>query len=370
MTLKHTALAALLTTVAAAPAFAGPTYENASGGTFTFYGHFNLFLQSVDDGEQTFDRLVDNNALNSRVGFRLSQPLGENTLRFQFETALGLRSSSAFGQGDSGSNVDWDRTDLRRIDFALDTPKYGTFSFGQGSTAADGAAEVDFSGTDIIGGPAVDDFAGGFAFRTSAGDLSGVTVGSSIIDLDGGRLGRVRYDTPTFGGFRFAASFGTDILAENNDREVFDISLRYNNDDLGDFRIAGALAATWDEQTGREDIQDVIGSLAVEHKPTNVSVALAAGDRDIGGDYAYVKLGYAVNALSVGESSFFIDYYDGSDTVTDGDSAESWGIGVVQDIDKLNLEAYLSYREYSYDDTSGTDFQDLDVVIAGARWRF
>ncbi|CAM3910520.1 porin [Phaeobacter inhibens] len=365
-----TALVSGLFAGLAAPAVAGPTYENNLGGTFRYYGQFNPSFQSFDDGGDDFSTLVDNANSNSRIGFWLEQPFGENTLRFNFETALGLRSSDGVDQNGRPQNISWDRTRIRKVDLQYATARYGTFSFGQGSMASDGLAESDLSGTGVIQTSSIADSAGGFLFRTSTGTLSGVSIGSAFRSLDGGRLGRVRYDTPEFSGFTVSASYGEEILRSNSDREAYDVAVRYTNDDLGDFTINGALGAVWNENGPGTKTRDIVASFAALHEPSGVSFAVAGGDRDTGGDYAFAKLGYTANFLSVGATSFAIDYYDGSDMVTSGDSAESWGIAAVQNFDNLNLETYVAYRDYSYSDTSATSYQDSSSIMAGARWKF
>ena len=352
-----------------APAFAGPTYENASGGTFRFYGQFNPAYQSFDDGVESYDALVDSASSNSRIGFWLVQPFGENTLRFNFETALGLRSSDGVDQNGRPQNISWDRTRIRKIDLQYETARYGTFSFGQGAMASDGLAEEDLSGTGVVQTSSVADAAGGFRFRTSAGVLSNVTIGDAFASLDGGRLGRIRYDSPEVSGFTISASYGEDILSDNSDREAYDIAVRYGNDDLGDFAVRGALGVVWNENGPGTKTRDVVASFAVLHEPTGLSFAAAAGDRDTGGDYGYVKLGYSANLVPVGATSVAVDYYDGSDMVSAGDSSESWGITAVQNFDQQNVEAYISYRDYSYADTT-TSYLEGSSIFAGARWKF
>lgn len=364
------ASAASLAAALAAPAFAGPTYTNDTGGSFRWYGQFNPAYQSFNDGEEDFNRLVDNEASNSRVGFELEQAYGENTLRFRFETAFGFRGSDGVSQLTTGDNLSWDRTNIRHVDFQFDTARYGRFSAGQGSMATDGITGADFSGTGLGASNSVADSAGGYAFRTGAGALSSVDIGDAFTDLDGGRLGRVRYDSPDLAGFTLSTSWGTDVLKDANDRESYDVAVRWANDDAAGFAIDTGIGASWTEQTGEEDYRDISGSFAVLHKATGLSLNLAAGERDIAGSYAYAKLGYTADLISAGSTSFSVDYYDGSDMVTDGDSAESWGVAAVQKIDALNVETYLAYRDYSYDDTSATTYQDADVILAGARWKF
>jgi hypothetical protein len=361
---------AALAAALAAPAFAGPTYTNDTGGSFRWYGQFNPSFQSFDDGVDEYNRLVDNSSSNSRIGFWLEQSYGENTLKFNFETAFGLRASDGINQTSKGDSLSWSRTNIRHVDFQYHTAKYGRFSAGQGSMASDGITGADFSGTGLGAGVSVADIGGGYAFRTSAGALSTVDVGDVFTDYDGGRLGRVRYDSPEFSGFTVSASYGTDVLKTNNDRETYDLAIRYGNDNLGAFAIDAGLAVAWTEETGQADKRDVIGSFAVLHEPTGLSLAVAAGERDIAGSYGYAKLGYSANWFSVGKTSLSVDYYDGSDMASVGDSAESWGVAAVQKVDKYNVEAYLAYRDYSYSDTSATTYQDANVILAGARWKF
>ncbi|WP_278921468.1 MULTISPECIES: porin [Pseudophaeobacter] len=362
--------AAVATALLAAPAFAGPTYTNDNGGSFRWYGQFNPSFQSYDDGVEDYSRVVDNSSSNSRIGFWLEQAFGENTLKFHFETAFGLRASDGVDQAGTGQNLSWSRTNLRHVDLQFETANYGTFSAGQGSMASDGVTGADFSGTGLGAGVSVGDIGGGYAFRTASGAVSGVTVGDAFTDLDGSRLGRIRYDSNNFAGFVFSTSYGTDILGTNNDRETYDVAVRYGNDELGAFALDAGLAAAWTEQTGKQDRRDISGSVSLLHRDTGLSMTLAAGDRDISGNYGYAKLGYSANLINAGKTSFSVDYYDGSDLVTTGDTSESWGVAAVQKIDNLNLETYIAYRDYSYADTSGTSYQDSNVILAGARWKF
>jgi hypothetical protein len=107
------------------------TFTNSSGGVTTFYGQVNLTYQSFDDGQQTTSNIVDNGNWNSRLGFTISQPFGENTLRARFETGLTMRNTSLVSQTQTPDWGDWERTLLRWFEVALDS-NYGTFSLGQG----------------------------------------------------------------------------------------------------------------------------------------------------------------------------------------------------------------------------------------------
>ncbi len=350
------------------PAAAELKYQNASGGSVLLYGQFNPAYLSFDDGVTTTDEFVDSSHSNSRVGLWLRQPFGQSEFSFNFETALGLRASDGVSQTATPKGVDWKRTNIRKVDFSLKTPNAGTFSAGQGSMATDGAAEVDLSGTSLVTYVSVPDTAGGFEFRTAAGALSGRTISGSFGDFDGGRLGRVRYDTPSFAGFTLSASWGTDILSSGSDLEATAIALRYAGEH-GDFKVSGALGYTDVKPGGgRADYDDTIGSISVLHA-SGVSLTLASGDRSTTGDYAYAKLGYQGNWFPVGKTALSVDYYQGDDRTVAGSESVAMGFGALQSFDKVNIDAYLGYRTYELTEP-GASYQDASSILFGARWKF
>lgn len=365
--LRNGISAALLAAGVASPALAGPTYENASGGSFTFYGQFNPTYLSVDDGVTSHDELVDNVNSNSRVGFYLRQPFGASKFQFHFETAFGLKASSAVGQGKDPKNLDWDRTKLRHVDFSL-AGRYGKISAGQGSMASDGIGTNDLSGTTLVLGQSVVDAGGGYQLTTTGGALSGIKLSDAFVSYDGGRKGRIRYDTPDWNGLVLSASYGNEILKDGVDDDYYDLTLRYNKD-FGSFKLASALGVAWTESTSSADTRDTVASVAVEHD-SGLNGVLSYGNRDTSGDYYYAKLGYKMKVFAVGATAVSVDYYNGDDLVSTGSDSKAWGVGVVQKFDDLNVEAYASYRDFSFSDTSGTSYNDASAVLFGARWKF
>lgn len=358
----------LMSVAGAAPALAGPVYETGSGGTFTYYGHFNPAYTSFDDGVDTTGELADNAASNSRIGMFVTQPYGDYELRFRLETAFGFRQTNQISQTNTPGGIDWDRTDIRHVDFRLRTPNAGTFYVGQGSMATDGLGEVGLSGTDLANYVSLSDYAGGFELRTSAGALSGITIGDAFDSYDGSRRGRVRWDSPEFAGFTFRIAYGEDILTSGNDDEFWDVGIGYEAD-LNGTQLEAGLGYQVRMRPGAEDREDTFGSISVLLQ-SGLNFTFAAGDRNTGGDYVYGKVGYLADLLPVGETAISLDYYSGGDFVTAGDESDSWGIGIVQDFDAANVEAYLGYRDYSYSDTTATSYQDASSFIIGARWRF
>lgn len=353
--------------VIATSASAELKYQNDTGGSVELYGQLNPAYLSFDDGQETTDALTDSTHSNSRIGLWVRQAFGENTFTFNFETGLGLRPSSSVSQTFEADALNWQRVNIRKIDFSLKTERYGVFSAGQGSMAADGAAEVDLSGTTLATYVSIPDTAGAFSFRETGGNLSNWQIGDVFGDFDGGRLGRIRYDTPVFSGFSISASYGTEILAENVDLDSASIAINYAGE-IGDFKMAGALAYARTDPEGAEDFSDTIGSFSVLHS-SGTSVTVASGRRSEQGHYAYGKLGYQGHWLSFGKTALSIDYYRGWDRSIQGSRSDAFGFGAVQHIDDINAEIYLGYRTYELTDAAA-DYQDASSIFFGTRWKF
>lgn len=354
--------------VAGVPAAAELRWENASGGSVTIYGHLNPSWQSVDDGVATYDTLVDNGNSPSRVGLWVRQPLGGGTFAFNLETALGVRQSFAVTQGFKADALDWQRTSIRKVDFSWSSESFGTIYLGQGSMSHDGAAERDLSGTSLVGYDSIGSAAGAFRFRDAGGALTLRTIAGAMPNLDGGRRGRIRYDTPDFNGFRLSASYGEEVLVQNSDLTSTSVALLYDRK-IGDWAMSGALGYAKIETGPGLDLHDTMGSFSMLHD-TGFSVTVAAGNRKETGDYGYGKLGYQADWFSVGKTALSVDYYDSSDmTLGAGSSASSVGVQVVQKFDDAGIEAYVGWRDYALSET-GTSYRDLSSVLIGARWKF
>jgi hypothetical protein len=234
--------------------------------------------------------------------------------------------------------------------------------------ASDGAAGADLSGTGIIQSVFISDSTGGFKFRDSSGDLTGPAIEDAFAAYDGSRLGRVRYDSLNMGGFTVSASYGEEILDTNADFSMYDVTARYENENVGAFAFAAAVGYGWEDDTGVKS-EALNGSFSLLHKDTGLSFSAAAGDKDTAGTYAYAKVGYSADLIAAGATSFGVDYYNGDDTATAGSEASSWGVAAVQSFEKTGIDAYVAYREYSYDDSADT-YQDASSILAGAMIKF
>lgn len=362
-------LAPLVLASTAAPALAEPlTYENGSGGSVTLYGQFSPSFVWADDGNETTSKGADNDSSNSRVGLRVMQPFAPGTLTFNFETALGFRYTDGISQIDDGDSWHWGRERLRKVDFAFATNSWGTFSLGQGSMATDGITESDFNKNGMTTYVSVTDTNGGFLFRTEDESLSAVSIGDAASSLDGGRRGRVRYDTPSYNGFTLSLAAGQEVLSYDNSDDYYDVALRYHGD-FDRFKLSGGIGYSRRDRDDADDDKDTIGSLAVLHKASGVSLALAAGSRKDDGNYWYSKLGYDADIWAIGTTSLAIDYYKGQDFVSDGSDTKVYGIGANQHIDRYDLSLYAGYRKAKFDERT-QDYKDLNTYILGAIWKF
>ena len=68
-----------------------------------------------------------------------------------------------------------------------------------------------------------------------------------------------------------------------------------------------------------------------------------------------------------------IDYYSGDNFgVGDGvnsSSSESWGLALVQNIDRANTQLWLTWRTYEYSDDFAS-YEDASAIFGGASFRF
>lgn len=333
---------------------------------FDYYGHINIGIQSLDDGVNSDTFLTDNDNSNTRIGFNLRRELDNgDKVRFQFETALGLTGSAATTPTDNDLRITTRRTELRRFDFSYEFAQLGKISVGQGSTATDGVAENDLSGTSVVAYSSFSDLGAAVAFRTTAGAQSAVTVGSAFSNFDGARRFRIRYDAPSYRGISAAVSYGQEILRSGDTNNYSDFSLNYDKD-YGDFTVNSGIGYS-DRDNGTEL---ALSSFAVRHNPTGLNATLAAG-KNLNADaqYIFAKAGIVRDWFNTGSTAVSVEYYAGSDFVTVGSGSTAYGVSAVQKIDQYNLELYASYRTFEYEDTT-TTYQDVDAAILGARFRF
>lgn len=334
------------------------------------YGQINKGLLVFGDGGSTLGYgPVDNGNSSSRIGLRLYGAISEGwSLGGNLEWEWTPYSTNSVNQLNRG-DFDWDTNLLRKAEFYLESKELGKLWLGQGSMASDSSAEVDLSGTTVVGYALVSDMAGGPFFRQSDGTLTSVHVKDAFTDFDGvGRKLRVRYDTPKFlGGFSLATSVGQQVVPTDTDVTVWDIAARYDNT-IEDYKVSSAIA--FSRPGDDQNLFD--GSVSILHEPTGLSLTVAAAYSDeqkVDGKYGYVKLGYQTDIFEVGKTAFSVDAYFGNDIAAADSSSTSFGAQFVQNLDYYQTELYLGARSYSYDEAA-VDIDTSYAFLAGARMKF
>ena len=302
------------------------------------------------------------------MGFRYSKPIGDFTLRARFESGLGLRSSAAVSQEFTPDWIDPQRTNLRWFELALDSP-YGTLSAGQGSSATDGTTGLDDSFTFHAGATDSTDGFASFRFRDSDGNLTDVRVGQVNDAFDGARRFRVRYDTPAYRGVTLAGSYGINVLTEGDDNKYYDVALRWVGD-IGDVAVRSAIGYQWIDNPDGANSERVAGSIAGIHTPTGLNLSFSAGRLIDGASYYWIRAGWQSNFFKAGTTSLSVDYYNGSDFLSDGAKTENYGLYAVQTIDAASLDIYAGWRRLTYSDKIGNSYQDAAGLLLGIRFAF
>lgn len=340
----------------------------------TLYGQVNRAALWADNGDASKVYFVDNKNSTTRMGIAAKAKMSDDMSiggKIEYEATSNL--SNKVNQFDEDTDAS---LDLRHADIYLQSKKMGKLSLGHGSTASDGSAEVDLSGTKVVAYSATDFLAGGqywydsnvpwFTVNADGEEVfQGTQISKTIENMDGlSRRDRVRYDTPSFAGF----SLGGSAIEDG----AFDVAARYERK-FGDSKVAAAVA--WANPGDLKSWEDQVdGSVSFLHS-SGVNVTFAGGQQNYDTDgkddpnYWYGKLGYRANLFSPGETAFSVDYGMWNDLGINEDEATSIGLAFVQNIKDWGTEFYLAYRLYQLDRT-GADLDDVNTIMAGARLKF
>ena len=331
-------------------------------------GQINRGVLFSDDGNSTDVFHVDNDNSSTRVRFVGEADLGKWTAGTVLEAEFESNSTGDINQENQSTSASLKE---RKIEFFIEQPSYGKLTVGQGSTASDGTAEVDLSGTGVVGYSSISDMAGGLLlFDKSTGALSSTRIKDVSSNFDGlSRDDRLRYDTPKFYGISLAASH------VSNDK--WDLAI-FQSGTFGDFDVAGA--AGYADPNDNRDYR-LSASYSVRHS-SGFNVTVAGGQDDLeSGDNdpwsAYAKLGYIIDwkkhdvasMARIGNTNLAVDYHRTEDLAQDGDEFQSIGGFIVQNVDAWAADLYLGFRWHDLD-RDDANFDDVFATLAGGRFRF
>lgn len=336
------------------------------------YGQVNQAALYSDDGEQRDLFFVSNNNSIPRLNIRGEiKPNNDIEVGGQIELGFKVNSSDEVSQDDHSPSSS---IDMRRVEVFVFSKYLGKLWLGKGSTASDNTAEVDLSGTDVIGYASVSDMGGGLYFRTphSREYTNNPQVYEIFNDLDGfGRRSRVRYDTPRIYGF----SLSTSAIEDNNQ----DVALTYKQNVKGT-KIAGAVAYTSPNELQNNDgnvlargnILDGSISLLLDNG-LNGTIAGGKLKSDITGrkdtKFYYVKLGYQKKFFPIGKTALSADMGEYKALSQNSDVGRTYAADIVQNIVNWNLAIYAGYRKFKLSRRDAR-FNDIDIAATGAIFKF
>jgi hypothetical protein len=321
-------------------------------------GQINRAMIWADNGNDSELFHVDND--NSSTRFRLTgeQDLGSIKAGVVWENEF---QSNASNNVDIGQNSDGTSSFNDRKLEAWFGGFFGRFWIGQGDGAANGTSEVDLSGTSVIMYSGVNDTAGSFTFRDDD-DNTVATIGSTRSNFDGlSRNDRLRYDTPTFAGFSFAASITNGNAWEAAGRW----SQEFNR--LGKFAAAIGYIDNADRGNPDDSYSQLGTSVSWLHT-TGLNATLSYGLRSIENQSDdptnyYLKVGY-----TWGIHAAALEYGLTSDLAASGDDSSNVGAAYVIK-PWSGVEFYGTIRSYSLD-RSGVDTNNINQFMFGTRVKF
>lgn len=340
------------------------TFENVD---VNLYGHLNRGILWSDNGNSSDFFFVDNSNSQSRLGLNASiSPSEDFTVGGKIEYGLSTNATNDVSQDDTNdaTSGNWN---LRWADIFFASRTLGKVSLGHGSTASDGTAEIDLSGTSVVTYSDVEALSGGQLWYNNTTDaVTDVRVKNVFNNMDGlGRDDRLRYDSPSFAGFTLSGS------AVSGDG--YDAAIRYARE-LGNTKVATAIAFAnpGDANPTVDDQYDGSISILLDN---GLNATFAAGSqifRDSLRDDAttwYGKLGYRTNFTAIGKTSFSVDYGEDEHILNNNEKGKTWSFAAVQDVSSWGTEFYLAYRMYQLDTEIGS-VDDVNAILGGARVKF
>jgi hypothetical protein len=398
--------------------------------SLTVSGQVTAGLLYWDDGGADSKRnsrdlyVVDNTvaAGGTNIQFAGSAAINPN-LSAGFQVIVGLdrgaRINHVSQADDDGIGTSGGASDtaivITHANWYLDHKELGRVTVGRTNLATVGITGIDLGGAGVVASASSLGYWNSNFFLNESetaqwGDLMGTgrVWGSGLA-----RANAISYNSPTFGGFQFAAAWG--------ENDLWDVALRYAGEVSG-FRLAAGVGYTYNvggfgEANNGSDLPtnfnatptSVKGSASVLHVASGLFLTGAYMDQDndngldnttlwylqggitknwtglgntvLYGEYAKIEDG--ANACGTGGTAGYVgggcrneqDYgsaNNGHFALTDSE-VNVWGIGVVQNIDAAAMELFLAYRHYDGEATSvhAENFDyEMDLVFGGARIKF
>jgi len=349
----------------------------------TIGGQIVRSLIWADDGEHSQLFHVDGRTTGTRlryivsgqltesikVGGLIEHDVGQSNDGYTFDYGI-TGDSSTYGTGSTSGATGNDRSSdktsfgIRHHFVSFEHKSLGKLSIGQTNTASNGTMETSLTGTGnmtLTGATMLSKI----RFTTGTnGAFTTIGAASSTTTLDGlSRDDVIRYDTPTFAGFKLATSMqdeGTWDVAAWYSGKIAGLSVKVSTHFAN--TAAGANAKQWGV-AGSVKHDSGLALRANYGRKTEENSGLKTKAMMVGGSYA-AKLS------SLGHSIFYVEYYTAEDAQTAGHEMDTFYIGAVQKLDSIGSEIGIVYGNHQLDDTANTDYNDIDSVMFQTKLNF
>jgi predicted porin len=328
------------------------------------YGQVNQSLLIWDNGDESDAYVVDNDSSASRIGFRGKAKINHDwSAGYRIE--IGVYSAESDRVDENNDDGDGNRLDLRRSEMYIKSKTYGKVSWGLTSHALDSTTTQDLSGTHVVARNGGLRYVEDFAIINSNGAASTADWGNIFDgDTEFDRDNVIRYETPTFAGFKVSASWG-----ENDQWSV----AAFYKAKFDQFKIKAAIGYGEDQEgSGSGVSENFNGSASIMHTPTGIFVTGSAGQVEKGNNqedtFYQIKAGIQQKWTSLGKTTLYGEYLEAE--TDDTGEGEIFGFGVVQKVDAAAMELYAGFRQYEADLNNGVDTEDFITVVTGARIKF
>ena len=329
------------------------------------YGQVNQSLLIWDDGVESDAYVVDNDSSASRIGFKGKAKIS-NDWSAGYRIEIGVYSSESDRVTQTNDEGSGNRLDLRRSEMFIKSKTFGKVTWGLTNHALDGTTKADLSGTHVVARNGGLRYVEAFNIIRSDNGLSSGEAWGEIFDGDSefDRDNVIRYDSPTFAGFKVSASWG-----ENDEWSV----AAFYKAKYADFKVAAAIGYGEDQEgSGSGVSENFNGSASIMHTPTGLFITASAGQTEKGNNdeetFYQIKGGIQQSWSPLGKTTLYGEYIEAE--TDDTGEGEIYGFGIVQKVDAAAMELYAGFRHYEADLHSGVATEDFTTVVTGARIKF
>ncbi len=277
----------------------------------------------------------------------------------------------------------------------LSSKSLGELRLGRLTGAFDDAPYGNFGGG-TIGGLGTTPGGGSFNLRFANGAYSGQTYGGVLGEIFDNQENRIKYISPTLGGFTFKADVGGDDTAGANlgwAQKFGTVNVEAIAAYKSSKRIDGVIDQVFfpnlDPLTNVANDNLRSAAISASIWETNSGLYLS-------GEYAkgysaitgrndttnwFVQGGWMKNVTGVGVTTIYASYFKAQDMLTNDTSAHYFNVGVDQELSSVASNVYLHYQRDTFDGCTngpaasctlsngalavGIPSQSLDTVTGG-----